>query len=304
EQIAGYQILLEDICLEVVQDSALYTEGWDTLAQPAFWQQIMRIGPDTTLVNIAKTRQIVGYIDTYNWMLRSEKRKKKYEDSIRNVYGLKAKDEIYFTHGRSHFYRIQAMLPAIDQAIEVFREEEVDPWYAQTILLIESPGRLQHSIDGAYGAFQLMEGVAKEMGLVINDTIDERADFHKSAKGAARLIDRVCLPHTRALCRKWGLGYREDEIWFRLLTMHVYHAGIGNVRRVMRKVRPDTGGVPLFKSLWQKKSRRFGNASQNYSQIALAALLELDVVLSRTGILCPPDEERISQGDSADSFLP
>ncbi|MCB0842289.1 MAG: hypothetical protein KDE26_03370 [Bacteroidetes bacterium] len=293
EQISLYQIVDDDICLKVVRDSALYREGWDTLLQPVFWRRMMKIGPDTSIVNIAKTREIVGMIPTANWAYKSKKAKKAYEDSVRKTYGLKRKDEIFFTSGRSHFYQFEKVLRSVDKAIEVFTEEQTDPWYAQAILLIESPGRMQFSTDGAYGAFQLMEGVAKEVGLIINDTIDERQDFVKSAQGAARLINRVCIPHTRAICEKYNLSYNESDIWFRLLVMHVYHAGARNVARVIRKINPKEGGVQLIQEVWKTKSRRFGNASQNYSQITIASLLEFDELIQTQGIICPPKEELI-----------
>lgn len=162
----------------------------------------------------------------------------------------------------------------------------VDPWYAQTILLIESPGRLQFSTDGAYGAFQLMAGVAREVGLTVNDSIDERQDFEASARGAARLIETVCIPKARAMCDFYRLPYEEHELWFRLLVMHVYHAGAGNVRRALRKVRRKQSSPQLIIDLWEAKSRRFGNASQNYSQIALAALLEVDAIMAELDLAC------------------
>ncbi|RMG60096.1 MAG: lytic transglycosylase domain-containing protein [Bacteroidetes bacterium] len=286
DQVAAYQLLFDQICLKVVQDSAIYREGWDSLPQPRFWRQAMQLPPDSVMINIAKTRQVVGYMKTMHWVQRSERAKKAFEDSIRSVYDLDRDDEIYFTTGRRHFYHFAEVLPQIDRAVEIFEEEGVDPWYAQAILLIESPGRLQFSTEGAYGAFQLMEGVAREMGLTVNDSIDERAEFDPAARGAARLIRRICLPKTRQLLAQQGLAYRETDTWFRLLVMHVYHAGIGNVRRAVRKVRSEEGGIPFFQELWQTKSRRFGNASQNYSQIILAALMELDQLLQRTGIIC------------------
>ncbi|MEM6806692.1 MAG: hypothetical protein AAF696_35150, partial [Bacteroidota bacterium] len=131
--------------------------------------------------------------------------------------------------------------------------------------------------------------VAREVGLVVNDTLDEREDFYKSAQGAARLIRRTCLPKARQLCRDYRLHYQETDLWFRLLVMHVYHAGIGNVRRVVRKMRPKEGGIEFIKKIWQTKARRFGNASQNYSQITLASLLELDELIARKGIICPDE---------------
>lgn len=290
-----YQIHYEDICLKLIRDSSLYAEGWDTLRQPRFWQQAMQLPPDTVLVNIAETREVLDTLTRFHPIFLSQRLKRAYEDSVKRAQGMQRREELFFTNGRRHFYRFEPILPEIDRAVEIFAEEGVDPWYAQAILLIESPGRLQFSVDGAYGAFQLMAGVAREQGLVVNDTLDERKDFEKSARAAARFIARVCLTHTRHLCQAYDLPYREDETWFRLLTMHVYHAGIGNVRRVVRKIRPEAGGMGLITEMWQTKSRRFGNASQNYSQIILAAMMQLDRILEQQGIVCPPELARLQE---------
>jgi hypothetical protein len=278
---------LHDTCLQIIRDSTLYNENWDTLPQPRFWRHAMRIGPDSVIVNRASNRQILGYMTTDFWNGKNKKEKKQYEDSIRSRYGMLSSEEIYFTTGRSHFYRFREVLPQIDEAIPMFTETNVDPWYAQSILLIESPGRLEFSTDGAYGAFQLLKGVARDMGLVVNDSVDERAEFDRSACGAARLIHEICLPYTRDICREMGLSYREDELWFRLLVMHVYHAGAGNVRKALRKSPPRKGGPEVILGLWKTDHRRFGNASRNYSQIILAAQMELFEILSQEGIRCP-----------------
>jgi len=288
DSAALYELNYDQICLKILQDSSLYEEGWDTLVQTRFWQTAMTLPPDTILVNIARTREIIDTLTRFHSIMLSPRRKKAYEDSVKRARGMRRREEVYFTTGRNHFYQIHKVLPEIDKAVEIFAEEDVDPWYAQSILLIESPGRLQFSTDGAYGAFQLMKGVAREVGLIVNDTLDEREIFEKSAMGAARLIDRVCLPHARKLCKDYRLDYQEDDLWFRLLTMHVYHAGIGNVRRAIRKVRPQEGGQTVITGLWKVKSRRFGNASQNYSQIILASLINLDRLIQTEGIICPP----------------
>lgn len=287
EHLYTYQLLHDELCLEIIRDSTLYVEGWDTLVQPVFWRKAMQLPPDSLIINVAKSRQIIEIWAYENWMKKTNKQKGAYEDSVRKQHDLTVKDELYYTFGRNHFYQFHKVMPAIDEAIEIFQEEQTDPWYAQSILLIESPGRLQYSTDGAYGAFQLMKGVAKEVGLVVNDSIDERQDFEKSAIGAARLIRTVCLPHTRAICQKYGLSYQENDLWFRLLVMHVYHAGARNVQRVLRKINPKEGGPQLIHELWQTKGRRFGNASQNYTQITIASLLELDQLIQREGIICP-----------------
>ena len=48
----------------------------------------------------------------------------------------------------------------------------MDPWYAQAILMIESPNKLQKSNAGAYGSFQLMKDVARLFGLKVNKSIE------------------------------------------------------------------------------------------------------------------------------------
>lgn len=280
--------IIAGICLQVIRDSSLYEEGWDTLSQPMFWRTAMKLQPEVVLVNIAANRQIVDTLLLTNWRAYSDRKKQAYEDSVKKELGMAKKEELYFTTGRSHFYRYEKILRHIDLALTIFAEEGVDPWFAQAIMLIESPGRMQYSTDGAYGAFQLMKGVARDMGLTVNDSIDERENFEASAKGAARLVKTVCLPQTRKILDSYHLDYDESETWFKLLVMHVYHAGARNVGRVIRKINPSSGGQQLITELWQTKGRRFGNASQNYSQIILAAFMELDGLLETTGIICPP----------------
>ncbi len=298
-QIEEFQVQLAANCYQVIQDSTLYTQGWDKLVQPRFWREAMKLPPDTVIVNVAKTRQIVEQLNLYEYRARGERKQKAYEDSLRTVYGLAKKDEIFFTTGRNHFYRFQEMLGPIDKAIPVFIKEQTDPWYAQAILLIESPGRLQYSTDGAYGAFQLMKGVAQDMGLTVNERVDEREDFEKSAAAAARLLRTTCIPKARKLCEDWKLSYKETDLWFRLLTMHIYHAGIGNVKRVVKRIKPKEGGQALITKMWQTKSRRFGNASQNYSQIILACFMELDALLQTEGIICPDLEAKPTDPDTS-----
>lgn len=276
------------MCQKILQDSTLYAEGWDTLPQTKFWRLAMQLDPQTSLINIAKSREILGTISTRDWDKKKERHKKAYKDSIRKELHLDKKAEIYITSGKNHFYKFHKVIPSISKAIDVFMEEDVDPWYAQSILLIESPGKLQLSTAGAYGPFQLMAGVAKEQGLTVNKFQDDRKDFEKSAKGAARLIRRTCLPKTRSMLEDLNISYKEDDIWFRLLVLHVYHAGARNVKGVLRKIKPKEGGIELLTQIWQTEYRRFGNASQNYSQIALASLFELhELALEDPASICP-----------------
>ena len=82
------------------------------------------------------------------------------------------------------------------------------------------------------------------------------------------LVDTISL-------NRHQIEYDENDIWFRLLVLHVYHAGAYNVGAVVDKIKPKEGTQELIKNLWQNKAAGFGNCSQNYSQIALAAHLIL-----------------------------
>jgi hypothetical protein len=48
-----------------------------------------------------------------------------------------------------------------------------------------------------------------------------------------------------------------------------------NVSAVVNKIAPTKGSQDLIKQMWQTSAAGFGNNSQNYSQLALAAQLIL-----------------------------
>jgi hypothetical protein len=147
--------------------------------------------------------------------------------------------------------------------------------------LIESPGTLQKSTTGAYGPFQLMKSVARSMGLTVNKYVDERKDFDKSAHAAAKLIRTICIPYTNAILNKYGITYNEEDLWYKLLVLHVYHAGSGNVEKAVAKLNHCELNDVFIKKLWKTTAGAFGNASQSYSQVAIACLIELDVLINR-----------------------
>lgn len=266
-------------CITTVTDTLLYQERWDTLAQPLFWRMVMNMDKDSCIVNISSTREIVDVFPTGAWLSMSDSAQSAYRDSVREARGLASDVAIFITPGKRHYYKFDKVLPSIGKGIEVFERSGVDPWYAQAILLIESPGKLQYSPVGAYGSFQLMKQVAIEHGLVVNDSIDEREDFSKAARAAADLIASRCIPQTRYMLRKREISYNETDLWFRLLVLHSYHAGAGNVEGVLKKIDPRDGGQELLQKVWRTEYKGFKNASQNYSQVALASLLELDRIL-------------------------
>ena len=93
-------------------------------------------------------------IPSGKWIYLSKEKKRKFRDSIRKTYNLNDDDLVYVTTGKNHFYKFEAVYPSISKGIMVFDSLDVDPWYAQSILLIESPGQLKKSVSGAYGPFR------------------------------------------------------------------------------------------------------------------------------------------------------
>lgn len=267
------RFLNDTVNLHYVSNIQLFEQEWDHLAHPVFWKTIMTLSPDSCVINIGATREIVEVTSLDQWDLRTDEEKDAYRDSIRVSRGLDSEAKVYMTTGKKDFYAFDHVLPTISRGVEVFKEQNVDPWYAQAILMIESPGRLAKSNAGAYGSFQLMAGVARAQGLTVNRYVDERKDFEKSAIGASRLISRVCIPEAKVILDRHGIAYHENDLWFRLFVMHIYHAGAANVSGVVNKINPSTGGMDLIQAMWVTENGRFRNASQNYTQIALAAML-------------------------------
>lgn len=260
-------------------DSTFWRQGWDTLPQARFWYEVMRLTPDSILVNVAAKREVLLKIPTEIYMTREREEREAFKDSVKQCFLLPEDEEIYVTSGRRHFYKLDQVVDSLYVGIEIFRTEGVNPWYAQAILMIESPNQLLRSPAGAYGPFQLMKSIAQKYGLKVSKHTDERTDLRKSATAAAKLLQEVCIPKTKEILDAQKLPYQEKALWFRLLVLHVYHAGAKNVAAVVKKIDPDQGGMALIKALWQTQDRNFKNASQNYSQLALAAHIFLAEIL-------------------------
>lgn len=253
----------------------LFEDKWDILPQPIFWKQIITMSPDSVLINVAETREILCKMSLADWQALGNQGKEEFKSDLKLEHNIAPSADIYVTTGKNDFYKFDLVYPSISKGVAAFEDAGVDPWYAQAILLIESPGQLKMSRSGAYGAFQLMPGVARAQGLTVNKYLDERTDFYKSAQGAAGLISKICIPEAKKILNAHGLSYAETDTWFRLFVMHIYHAGAGNVGAVVRKINPSEGGQELIKAMWQNKAAGFGNNSQNYTQLALASQLIL-----------------------------
>ncbi len=274
-----FMMLNDSVDIFFVQNTQLYRDSWNELAQPYFWKTIIGMSPDSCVINIGETRQIIEIMTVKEWEAKNDTEKSKYRDSIRAAYSLSEDYSIYMTIGKSDFYHYDDILPAISRGVQRFNEQGVDPWYAQSILMIESPGKLAKSNAGAYGSFQLMAEVARKFGLKVNRYVDERKDFDKSAVAASQLIKTICIPEAKKILDARNIEYNETDLWFRLFVMHIYHAGAYNVAAVVNKINPSNGGMELIQEMWVTKAGRFGNASQNYSQITLAVMMILDNML-------------------------
>jgi len=109
--------------------------------------------------------------------------------------------------------------------------------------------------------------------------MDERTDLNRSAYAASQLISKMCIPKVKNILDSLHLTYNETDTWFRLLVLHAYHAGPGNLACAVYSVAPSQGGMGLITQLWQTECRGFKNESQNYSQLALAAHLSFNEIL-------------------------
>jgi hypothetical protein len=259
----------------IMHAEALFEDRWDQLPQAQFWKKIMLLSPDSCLINVAANRQVLHMMSIHDWNAQTETQKDSMRQALREANNLASDTRIFVTTGKNDFYRFNEVYPSLDKGVAAFESYGVDPWYAQSILLIESPALMRKSSTGAYGAFQLMPGVARSMGLTVNSTLDERKDFNRSAYGAAQLIRRVCIPEAKRILAQHNLTYNETDLWFRLFVLHVYHAGALNVAAVVAKIQPTEGSQQLIQAMWQNSAAGFGNNSQNYTQLALAAQLIL-----------------------------
>ncbi|MBM3185053.1 MAG: hypothetical protein FJZ67_02025 [Bacteroidetes bacterium] len=259
----------------IMHAESIFQDRWDILPQPQFWKQIMLLSPDSCLVNVASNRVVLKKMAIKDWNLQTEEQKSLLKTKLKTEFGIDQNEKVFVTTGKNDFYKFKEVYPSLSKGVAAFEKFGVDPWYAQAILLIESPGQLKKSVSGAYGAFQLMPDVARAQGLTVNATVDERKDFERCAYGSARLLSKVCIPEARKILDKHNLAYNESDLWFRLFVLHVYHAGAGNVAAVMNKIQPKIGSQQIILDMWQNTAGGFGNNSQNYSQLALAAQLIL-----------------------------
>lgn len=241
-----------------------------------FWKADAQLDPDSFLVVNKESREIIDIIHKSR-VLGIEKGGNLKE--LATFYGYLHKHQdsvsIKFVRGRKGFFNFDSIGPKLQEAFHVFSEIGVNPNLAQLLLLIESPNNPNAvSVSGARGHFQLMPSVARRYGLKVNMWRDERTDFNKSAMAAAKLIKKYCIPQAERICKNMGLNYCPNELWFQLLALHIYNAGARTVSKAAYLYKGEiTEGELLIRTLWNTKYGRFGNSSQNYTQVALGSYL-------------------------------
>jgi hypothetical protein len=258
-------------------DRSLYLHKVDELQNVKYWRAIMNLHQDTALMCFANSREVIAKICLKEWNAKDEACKRDYKDSLRAIYQVDTSARVLITAGKKFFYDFDKASLNFQKGIHCFIENGVDPWFAQAILLIESPNKLQKSNVGAYGSFQLMKDVARMYGLKVNKQVDERAIFERSAYAASSLLKNICIPNTLKMLDSLKIGeVNQDELWFKLLVMHVYHAGSGNVQKALFSFAPRQGNMDIIYNLWKTNVGYFKTQSQNYSQLVLAAMLEMN----------------------------
>lgn len=250
----------------------------DSMPQVIFWRKIMNLSGDSCIVNLHKSRTILSTMNYSIWDGFKGDQKLRILDSLRGIHCLIDSPRIVGTQGKNYFYTFEKLTEKIPTGMKAFENNAVDGWYAKAILLIESPNQLQRSPAGAYGAFQLMPSVARKFGLTVNKKTDERANFNRSAFAASALIKTICIPYAKSMLYELDSSeINENDLWFKLLVMHVYNAGAGNVRSALLSIPEPKKDMDLIYQLWNTNYGRFQNSSQNYSQLILAAFLEYEV---------------------------
>ena len=259
----------------------LQAERLDTVARTIFWRKLMNTSKDTFVFYASPEKVILGTLPASTYEQYSDLQKDNFKDSLRVSKGFTCDKRVMYAMGRNHFYNVSSVVSDIEKSNVIFKKQGVDPFYAQAILLIESPGKLAKSTVGAYGPFQLMKSVGLKYGLKINGKVDERGNLEKSAVAACKLISSICVPYTNRILEKYNIAYCETDLWYRLLVLHVYHAGAGNVAKALNVMQPEVGNMAMIMQLWNTNAGGFQNCSQNYSQVAIASLFELESYLAK-----------------------
>jgi membrane-bound lytic murein transglycosylase D len=108
--------------------------------------------------------------------------------------------------------------PFFDKINNIFAQHDL-PVELKYLAVIESDLKASAtSVVGAAGPWQFMPTTARELGLKVNRSVDERRDFSKSTQAAARYLSDL---------------YQQYNDW--LLVIAAYNGGPGNINAAIRK---------------------------------------------------------------------
>lgn len=246
-----------------------------------FWQRVLNLHSDSVVVYSFGERQIFRILPKSDLkLLQDSCARDSFYHHVRFSNDLHHSCKLKYLQGRKEYYHFDKVMPIIPVAARIFNRFEVSPILAELVLLIESPSNPNvKSISGAAGHFQLMPYVAKKYGLTISSNLDDRLDLEKSAMAAAKHFKYYCIPQANKILEKNGIAIEPNALWYQLFVLHVYHAGSGNVAKVVEEIGTVKDGNYLIQMMWQFTAGGFKSSSQNYSQIAVAAYLNYETYL-------------------------
>ncbi|MFM8759739.1 MAG: hypothetical protein ACKODS_09395, partial [Methylophilaceae bacterium] len=99
--------------MDFVNYNSIVLEGWDSLAQPKFWKQIMCLSPDSCIINVARSRTPLQIACYRTWCTQSELEKTIVKNRLREENELNYGDELFVTNGKREFYEHRKSIPTI-----------------------------------------------------------------------------------------------------------------------------------------------------------------------------------------------
>ncbi|HQV00136.1 MAG TPA: hypothetical protein PLO59_03195, partial [Bacteroidia bacterium] len=106
----------DTVIMHFVNNAALFNEGWDTLGQAKFWKQIIHLNPDSSIINVAQTRQTIETISAQKWMQQTEDEKTLAKAWVCQMNNLDSGTCLYVSIGRKDFFEHRKSLATIDKA--------------------------------------------------------------------------------------------------------------------------------------------------------------------------------------------
>ena len=76
------QVYNDNSLTTLMHAESIFEDRWDILPQPQFWKQIMRLSPDSCLINIAESRTILLKMSIRDWSRQTEAQKTVFKDKI------------------------------------------------------------------------------------------------------------------------------------------------------------------------------------------------------------------------------